>query len=111
MAKLASDFFVQVWEVVKLVPNGRVTTYGAIAEYLGAKRSARTVGYAMNAAHDKPEIPAHRVVNRNGQLTGKGHFSYPDLMQELLEKEGITVIEDQIQSFDEVIWIPMKELG
>lgn len=109
MAK-SSDFFEQVHEVACLVPKGRVTTYGAIAEYLGAKRAARTVGYAMNAAHNKPEVPAHRVVNRNGCLTGKHHFSYPDQMKELLEAEGHIIVEDQIQDFEKVLWLPMKEL-
>jgi len=104
-----NDFFERVHEVAKLIPEGRVTTYGAIAEYLGAKRSSRAVGYAMNASHGK-NIPAHRVVNRNGQLTGKGHFAYPDLMQELLEKEGQTIKEDTIQGFKKVLWIPSEEL-
>ena len=104
-----NDFFERVHEVAKLIPKGRVTSYGAIAEYLGAKRSSRTVGYAMNAAHGK-DIPAHRVVNRSGQLTGKGHFAYPDLMQELLESEGHTVEDDTIQGFQEVLWKPIEEL-
>ncbi|MFN6083919.1 MAG: MGMT family protein [Fluviicola sp.] len=92
-----ADFFDRVYEVVKLIPFGRATSYGAIASYLGAKRSSRMVGWAMNAAHSNPEIPAHRVVNRNGQLTGKMHFNTPTLMQELLEKEGVKVENDQIK--------------
>jgi methylated-DNA-protein-cysteine methyltransferase related protein len=105
------NFFADVYEVVKLVPQGRVTTYGAIAEYLGTKSSARMVGWAMNAAHHLPNVPAHRVINRNGILTGKHHFPTPTLMQELLEREGITVIDDQIQNFSELFWSPMKELS
>ena len=108
---LPSDFFEQVHAIACLVPKGRVTTYGAIAAYLGAKGAARTVGYAMNAAHNKPEVPAHRVVNRNGCLTGKHHFSYPDQMQELLEFEGHIILGDQIQAFEKVLWLPMKEFG
>lgn len=103
-------FFENVYEVVKLIPEGRVTSYGAIAKYLGMARSSRMVGYAMNAAHDKPEIPAHRVVNRNGMLTGKHHFKTPFLMQELLEKEGVIVVDDQIQDFQKLFWNPVVEL-
>lgn len=103
-------FFENVYEVVKLIPEGRVTSYGAIAKYLGMARSSRMVGYAMNAAHDKPEIPAHRVVNRNGMLTGKYHFKAPFLMQELLEKERVIVVDDQIQDFQELFWNPVVEL-
>ena len=88
-----------VFEVVKLIPHGRATSYGAIANYLGTKRSSRMVGWAMNTAHSNPEIPAHRVVNRNGLLTGKMHFQTPTLMQELLEKEGIIVTNDKIENF------------
>lgn len=104
-----NDFFERVHEVAKLIPKGRVTSYGAIAEYLGAKRASRSVGYAMNASHGK-NIPAHRVVNRNGQLTGKGHFEYPDLMQELLEKEGHKIVDDTITDFKKVLWKPLDEL-
>jgi len=110
MAVDKKDFFLQVHQVAKLIPKGRVSTYGAIAEYLGAKKSARVVGYAMNAAHVDDTIPAHRVVNRNGMLSGKMHFSYPDQMQELLELEGHRVIEDKLQNFKEILWLPMEEL-
>lgn len=100
------DFFYQVYEVVTLIPKGRVTSYGAIAKYLGAAKSSRMVGWAMNAAHSKPEIPAHRVVNRNGMLSGKAHFGSPTRMQELLEAEGIQVDKDQIINFKLVFWDP-----
>ena len=106
------DFFDMVYQVVRLIPKGRVTSYGAIANYLGAKKSSRLVGYAMNGSHKiKPYVPAHRVVNRNGLLTGKHHFATPTLMQELLEKEGIKVINDQVQNFEKVFWDPSKELS
>lgn len=105
------NFFEDVHAVAKLIPKGRVTTYGAIAKYLGTKMSARMVGWAMNAAHTIPEIPAHRVLNRNGMLTGKGHFETPTQMQELLEAEGIKVIDDQVQDFDQIRWLPEVELG
>lgn len=104
------DFFTRVYEVVVQVPEGRVTTYGAIAKYLGTARSSRAVGYAMNAAHNKPEIPAQRVVNRVGLLTGKHHFSGTNLMQQLLENEGIVIENDQVQDFDTVFWDPSLEL-
>ena len=106
------DFFQDVFQVVELIPEGRVTSYGAIAKYLGAAKSSRVVGYAMNASHshDKP-IPAHRVVNRNGMLTGKMHFPNPDAMQERLEAEGIKVIDDKIQDFSDHFWDPMIELA
>ena len=100
-----------VFEVVKLIPSGRATSYGAIANYLGAKRSSRMVGWAMNSAHSNTEIPAHRVVNRNGLLTGKMHFQTPTLMQELLEKEGIIVKDDKIENFKVIFWNPMDELA
>ncbi len=87
-----------------------MTSYGAIAEYLGMKRGARMVGWAMNAAHSDKSIPAHRVVNRNGLLSGKMHFETPNQMQELLENEGVHVIEDQVQNFKEVFWSPSTEL-
>jgi methylated-DNA-protein-cysteine methyltransferase-like protein len=102
------DFFTQVYAVVKLIPEGRVTSYGAIANYLSAKRASRMVGWAMNAAHSNPEIPAHRVVNRNGLLTGKMHFLTPSAMQERLEAEGIEIIGDEIQNFKTVFWDPEK---
>ena len=105
-----SDFFKSVFEVVKLIPKGRVTSYGAIAAYLGAKKSSRVVGYAMNASHSIPGIPAHRVVNRIGMLTGKIHFDTPDRMQELLESEGIRIEKDIIVNFDELFWDPTFEL-
>ena len=106
------DFFKDVFEVVELIPAGRVTSYGAIAKYLGAAKSSRVVGYAMNASHSNQKpIPAHRVVNRNGLLTGKMHFPSPDAMQEKLEAEGITIIEDKIQNFNDHFWDPMIELA
>ena len=105
-----SDFFQSVFQVVKLIPKGRVTSYGAIAAYLGAKKSSRTVGYAMNASHSIPGIPAHRVVNRNGMLTGKMHFDTPDRMQQLLESEGIKVEKDIVVEFKELFWDPTLEL-
>lgn len=103
------NFFDKVYEVAKLVPIGRVTSYGAIATYLGAARSARMVGYAMNSSHGK-DVPAHRVVNKKGLLTGKHHFDGTNLMQQLLESEGIKVIENQIQNLDKVFWDPSVEL-
>jgi methylated-DNA-protein-cysteine methyltransferase related protein len=105
-----SDFFQSVFQVVKLIPKGRVTSYGAIAAYLGTKKSSRTVGYAMNASHAIPGIPAHRVVNRNGMLTGKMHFDTPYRMQELLELEGIKVEKDVVVEFKELFWDPTLEL-
>jgi len=105
-----SDFFQSVFQVVKLIPKGRVTSYGAIAAYLGTKKSSRTVGYAMNASHAIPGIPAHRVVNRNGMLTGKMHFDTPYRMQELLESEGIKVENDFVVEFKELFWDPTLEL-
>lgn len=104
------DFFVNVYDVVRLIPEGRVTSYGAIAKYLGAPRSSRMVGWAMNAAHSLPDVPAHRVVNRIGLLTGKMHFSTPSTMEELLSKEKIDVQRDQIVHFDTHFWDPNKEL-
>lgn len=108
--KEKNDFFDQIYQVVRLIPKGRVTSYGAIAKYLGAAKSSRVVGYAMNASHSIENIPAHRVVNRNGLLTGKMHFETPDAMQNSLEAEGIQVKDDQIQNFEEVFWNPMVEL-
>mgnify|MGYP003669685798 CR=1 FL=1 len=99
-------FYDRVYEIVRQIPFGRVTSYGAIANVLGAKRSARLVGYAMNNAHDK-DVPAHRVVNRNGLLTGKHHFQGTNLMQQLLENEGIKVVNDQVQDFKIVFWEPI----
>ncbi|MBI3239629.1 MAG: MGMT family protein [Flavobacteriia bacterium] len=106
-----ADFFERVYEVVKLIPEGRVTSYGAIANYLGAKRSSRMVGWAMNAAHQHPEIPAHRVVNRQGLLTGKMHFTDPNEMEQRLALEGINVVNDQVQDFKAVYWNPIEELA
>lgn len=104
-------FFENVFEVVKQIPRGKVTSYGAIASYLGSAKSSRTVGYAMNASHQLTEkIPAHRVVNRNGLLTGKHHFG-GDAMQKLLEAEGIEIIEDQIQNLESLFWDPNIELN
>jgi methylated-DNA-protein-cysteine methyltransferase-like protein len=106
------SFFEDVWEVVRHIPKGRVTSYGAIANYLGTKMSARMVGWAMNGSFKiKPKVPAHRVVNRNGMLSGKMHFATPTLMQELLEKEKIKVKEDTIVDFEKHFWDPMNELG
>ena len=103
------DFYEKVYEVVRQVPYGRVTSYGAIANYLGAPRSARMVGYAMNLSHDK-DVPAHRVVNRNGLLTGKFHFAGINLMQQLLESEGVRVVDDAVQDFDRLFWDPAQAL-
>jgi len=99
--------FQDVWEVVKLVPYGRVTTYGAIAKYLGSGRSSQMVGMATNAAHGK-DVPAHRVVNRNGLLTGAHHFGSPTKMQELLAAEGVMVKDNTVQDFAEKLWNPME---
>lgn len=105
-------FFELVFDVVRQIPRGRVTSYGAIAAALGTKKSARMVGWAMNSAHGvAPKVPAHRVVNRQGLLTGKMHFATPDRMQELLEAEGIQVQDDQVQDFDRLFWDPLTELG
>lgn len=103
------SFFEKVYEVARLIPYGRVTSYGAIASYLGAPRSSRMVGYAMNVSGEK-NVPAHRVVNRVGLLTGKHHFEGTNLMQQLLEGEGIQVVDNQIQAFEKVFWDPTKEL-
>lgn len=105
-------FFENVYDVARLIPKGRVTSYGAIAKYLGTGRSARMVGYAMNNAHAQvPNVPAHRVVNRNGMLTGKHHFGTPDLMQKLLEKEGVSVKKDTVVDFNKLFWDPVMELN
>lgn len=106
------DFFNDVYEVVRQIPFGRVTSYGAIARFLGTARSARMVGYAMNASHLQEEpVPAHRVVNRNGMLSGKHHFPTPAAMQEALEKEGIKVENDQVQDFQRYFWDPNIEMN
>ncbi len=100
------SFFERVYQVARKIPAGRVTSYGAIARAIGAGKSARMVGYAMNASHNLPNIPAHRVVNRNGLLTGKHHFQGTSLMQQLLENEGIQVKDNQILDFDKHFWTP-----
>lgn len=103
-----SDIYNKIYAVVKRIPPGRVTSYGTIAEYVGARGAARMVGWAMNNSHSLEEhIPAHRVVNRNGLLTGKHHFQGENMMQELLESEGIIIIDDQIQDFKKVFWSPL----
>ena len=103
------NFFEKVYDIAKLIPYGRVTSYGAIATYLGAARSARMVGYALNGSVAK-NVPAHRVVNRKGLLTGKQHFEGTNLMQQLLESEGVIIIDNQIQDFEKLFWNPLKEL-
>ena len=110
MPEKEPSFFEKVYEVVKLIPKGRVTSYGAIAAYLGAKGSSRMVGWALIGAHPGPKIPAHRVVNRNGLLTGKQHFATPTAMQESLEKEGVEVKADQVVDFKKRFWDPSAEL-
>lgn len=105
------SFFEKVYDVVRQIPFGRVTSYGAIADYLGTAGSARMVGWAMNASHTHMNfIPAHRVVNRNGLLTGKHHFGGPNVMQQLLESEGIRIMEDKIVEFEKFFWDPKKEI-
>lgn len=106
MALDSTNFFERVYEVARQIPCGKVTSYGAIAKALGAARSARMVGWAMNASHLKDDIPAHRVVNRIGMLTGKHHFDGTNLMQQLLESEGIKVKNNQIVNFDKHFWQP-----
>ncbi len=110
MKEEQEGFFERVYEVVRQVPYGRVTSYGAIARYLGTGRSARLVGWAMNNSHTMEDVPAHRVVNRNGVLTGKHHFPGSRLMEQLLENEGIPVVEDQIVDFKQYFWDPGLEL-
>jgi len=104
-------FFKKVYQVAVKIPFGRVTSYGAIANYLGSPKSARMVGWAMNASHANPDVPAHRVVNRKGLLTGKHHFKGSNLMQQLLESEGIEVVDLQIQDFEKLFWDPILELN
>ena len=109
--KKSENFFEKVYDVARQIPFGRVTSYGAIAKHLGAVRSARMVGWAMNNSHNQEiEVPAHRVVNRKGLLTGKHHFDGTNLMQQLLENEGVVVIDNQIQDLDKVFWNPSEEL-
>ena len=106
------SFFDDVYDVVRQIPKGRVTSYGAIANYLGTKLSARMVGWAMNAAHTTtPKVPAQRVVNRNGMLSGKAHFETPTRMEELLKKDGVAVNNDQVVDFEKRFWDPAVELG
>lgn len=105
------NFFEQVYKVARQIPKGKVTTYGHIAEYLGSKGSARMVGWAMNSSFSSDiPIPAHRVVNRNGMLTGKAHFQTVDMMEKLLEKEGVEIVDDKIINFKKILWIPLDEL-
>ena len=105
------SFYENVYDVVRLIPKGRVTSYGAIAKYLGTGRSARMVGYAMNASATQiPPVPAHRVLNRNGQLTGKHHFNPPSIMQEMLEREGVKIKKDQVVDFEKLFWDPFEHL-
>ncbi len=107
---MEDSFFQKVYEVAVQIPHGKVTSYGAIAKYLGAARSARMVGWAMNASHMDPKIPAHRVVNRVGLLTGKHHFQGTNLMAQLLISEGVEVVNDQIVNFEKYFWDPSEEL-
>lgn len=109
MASSVDNLFDGIYQVVKLIPEGRVSSYGAIAQYLGTKSGARLVGWAMNACHNMPDVPAHRVVNRNGMLTGKHHFG-GNVMQERLEAEGVKVENDKIVDFDKHYWNPVTEL-
>ncbi len=111
LKKKSDSFFENVYDVVRMIPAGRVTSYGAIAEYLGTRGSARMVGWAMNAAHTQVnDVPAHRVVNRNGFLTGRHHFGGPVIMKQLLESEGVSVENDRVVRFEELFWNPGKEL-
>jgi methylated-DNA-protein-cysteine methyltransferase related protein len=106
------SFFQDVYDIVRQIPKGRVTSYGAVAAYLGTKLSARMVGWAMNAAHAaKPKVPAQRVVNRNGILSGKHHFGTPTLMEELLKKDGVAVKNDTVVDFKKIFWDPITELS
>lgn len=108
----SDDFFSKVFDVTKLIPYGRITSYGAIARYLGSGRSARMVGWALNSCHSSQDyIPAHRVVNRNGLLTGKHHFGNSSTMEQLLVNEGIVIENDKVVNFDEKFWDPVTELG
>ena len=107
---MEDNFFERVYAIAKQIPYGRVTSYGAIAKALGTARSARMVGWAMNASHNREDIPAHRVVNRKGILSGKHHFQGTNLMQQLLESEGIEVVDNQIVDFEKVFWEPKVNL-
>lgn len=104
------SFFQRVYQVVRQIPAGRVTSYGAVARFLGSPQSARMVGWAMNASKNMDDVPAHRVVNRNGLLTGKSHFGGSNAMQQLLEEEGVKVEEGQILNFREIFWDPREEI-
>lgn len=104
--KNKDNFFEKVYEVVRQIPHGKVTSYGAIAKAIGSPQSSRMVGYAMNASHNMEDVPAHRVVNRNGVLTGKFHFDGINLMQQLLESEGVKVVDNKILDFKECFWDP-----
>ena len=110
MPKADQNFFEKVYQVVRQIPEGRVTSYGAIARCIGSPQSSRMVGWAMNASHNMEDVPAHRVVNRLGLLTGKHHFDGTNLMQQLLENEGVEVIDNQIQGFDKIFWYPNQEV-
>lgn len=109
MEKNISDTYKMIYEIVQQIPEGKVTSYGIIAKIIGSGFSARVVGYAMNKAHDLENVPAHRVVNRNGLLTGKHHFSPPELMNQLLEKEGIKILDDQVVNFKQHLWNPLED--
>ena len=113
MSKKPTDndnFFERVYQIARQIPDGKVTSYGAIAKCLGSAKSARMVGWAMNASHNYDDIPAHRVVNRKGLLTGKHHFDGTNLMQQLLENEGVKVVNNQIVDFEKVFWLPKVDL-
>jgi len=110
MTANSDNFFERVYDIARQIPSGKVTSYGAIAKALGTARSARMVGWAMNAAHNMEDVPAHRVVNRTGMLTGKHHFDGSNLMQQLLENEGIEVVDNQIVAFKNHFWQPKVEL-
>tara|TARA_B110000003_G_scaffold100521_1_gene102815 strand:+ start:2702 stop:3049 length:348 start_codon:yes stop_codon:yes gene_type:complete len=110
MTKIKRNFFEDVYKVVKYIPFGRVTNYGSIAKYIGSPQSSRMVGWAMNASHNRNDIPAHRVVNKKGLLSGKHHFSGANLMQQLLESEGIKINKNQIVNFSSVFWDPTDYL-
>jgi methylated-DNA-protein-cysteine methyltransferase-like protein len=108
---MKSDLYDMIYQVVRMIPKGRVTNYGAIANYIGAKTGARVIGYAMNACHSqKADVPAHRVVNRLGMLTGKHHFSTPYEMEEKLKKEGVKITNDKVIDFEKKFWDPAKEI-
>jgi methylated-DNA-protein-cysteine methyltransferase-like protein len=110
VSEQTKDFFQQVYAVVRLIPRGRVTSYGSIAKALGTPKSSRMVGWAMNASHKLPDVPAHRVVNRIGLLTGKMHFETPSKMQELLEEEGVEIVKDRVIHFKDLFWDVQDEM-